>query len=167
MRKKFNENDFHDCFLITVDFSHWQEEVSLTFWCPKSGEEWEEGRYLQVSFQRILFFGFELAVIGELGSSPPMISNIVLQQNSKYATAWGNRIAEVAKPSRHYPKGIKSPTYSEVYHFSLDSVEFRRQVFFLEDDSFQIICRDFHVQDVTTKVQNKFNRYDPATIDSE
>ena len=166
MRKRFDENDFHDCFLMSIDFSHWQEEISMTLWCPGTDGEWEVGRYLKIYFLRVLFFGLEVAVIGELGSSPPLISNILLQVDSVMEQKWKNRIDEFARPSRHYPNGVKSPFYSEIYHFSIDSVEFRRLAFFLDDDSFQILCRDFQVQDVSNEAGKLFSRYNPARIES-
>ena len=55
----FAEEKFHDSYLLSIDFTHWLEGISIVFYCPYAGEQWEDGRYLKISFWRVLFFGFE------------------------------------------------------------------------------------------------------------
>ena len=139
--KHFDGQQFHDCFLLSFDFSDWMEKVAVVLFCPNAGEEWEDGRYIKLTFWRVLFFGFEVSVIGEFGPEHPLVHDIVLDKESTEAQIWRERIEQLAKRSRNYPEGIESPNYSEVYHFIFDSVEFEVRAFFSGRDGFQIMCR--------------------------
>lgn len=166
-RHEFDSDAFHDCTLVSVDFGNWLESIAVTFFCPHGGEAWEEGRFFRIDFRRILFFGFEAECLGEFGGKSPFVSNLILEQDSEELTVWRRWIGKLATPSPEYPRGMKSPDYTEVYHFVLDSVEFRGRACLPEDQGFQIICRDFDVTDVTSQMPADAPRFLPPTIESE
>jgi hypothetical protein len=163
----FDFNLFHDSTIVAIDFSNWLESISMTFFCPHGGGQWEDSRFYRIEFRRVLCFGFEVQCLGEFGGRPPFVSNVILQKDSEELTVWRRWIDELATPSPEYPRGMKSPDYTQVYHFVLDSVEFRGRACLPEDRAFQIICRDFNVVDVTTEMPPDTSRYVPPMIESE
>ena len=168
MRHKiFGDSQFHDSFLLSLDFDDWREKISMLLWCPNAGETWEQGRYLKIAFRRLLFFGLEVSVIGEFGSTYPMLHSITLDHASKESDIWRNRIEKLARATQHYPQGIKSRRYTDVYHFIFESADFEGMAFLPGRDGFHVMCRDFEVSDVTHEMPNDAIKYNPEPIASE
>ena len=143
----------------------------MVFYCPNAGEKWEDGRYMEIIMHRLLFFGLEVAILGEFGSQYPVFNTIVLDENTLEVETWRQWIEHLEHPTKDHPKGIKSKNYTNIYHFIFDSVEFRGRAFFREQngfqDGFQVMCRDFDVVDVTHQMPANSPRYRLPIIESE
>ena len=143
---RFDWDQFHDSCILDIDFSNWREVISITLLCPNA--DYEERRF-RIQFYRVLHFGFETAVLGELGSTLPLVHNVVLERDSRERRIWLDRIEELARPDADYPEGMQSDRYTEVYHVIFDSADFEGRACLPEDQGFQIVCRDLQIIDVT------------------
>lgn len=166
-RKEIVLEDFHDSVLISMDFTDWTRFISLILYCPNAGIFNGDIRYYKVSFYRILFFGFEVACIGVLNENIP-IANIIKIEESEELNAWRKRIEELAEPDPvYYPEGMKDPEFKEIYHFIIDSPEFRNLICLPWNSAFQILCRHYEIEDVTYQMPHDSPIFDTRGIPSD
>jgi hypothetical protein len=163
----FDGDQFHDSSLLSIDFSQWLQKVSMTFWCPHAGESWEMGRYLRLHFKNILFFGYEAAFLGEFSAEYLRVYNVVLAKRTQDLEEWQAKLDDLAQPALGYPSGIRSLKYSDLYHFLFDTEKFSGSIFLRGKPGWNILCRDFELQDVTTDMPPNAPKYQAIRIESE
>ncbi len=129
----FDWDQFHDSHIVDIDFQDWTEVVSITLRCPNA--DYCE-RFLKIQFYRVLHFGFETAVLGEFGPTPPLVHNVVLEDDTQEKRAWLDRIEALARPCADYPEGMRSDRYTEVYHVLFDCIDFRGLACLPEEQGF-------------------------------
>jgi hypothetical protein len=164
IQKDFDLRNFDDSFLLEMDFSNWQEEICLSFFCSAAKRFAKKNRYFKIRFKRVLFFGFEAAALGEFGKEPMFIDGIIQLKDSAELKAWKKRLKDLAKPGPSYPKGMRSLKYKEVYHFLIDSMELQPLAFFTGLRGFQIICRDFEISRIPNPKPDSQYDLDPMQI---
>jgi hypothetical protein len=142
MADRFDSRQFHDCVLESIDFANWRESVSISFLCNAPSVIVTNRR--RITFKRVLFFGFEVAVLGEFGTALPLVS-VYCDTDTDELYKWRDRINKLAEPSTSHPHGIKSPMYHDVYHFTIDSVWFEGLAILPRERGFQIVCRDYEI----------------------
>lgn len=161
--KVFESKLFEDSFLLGMDFSHWQEEVSFDFHCPMAKRLAKKDRNYRLTIYRVLAFGFEASLLGEFGSEPLFVNGVFHVTDSPQYLAWKKRIRELSKPAPGYPKGIKSRDFSNLYAFEIDSIQLRSFATVTGSAGMQIICRDFKVARIAI-APKRILKLDPLNI---
>lgn len=146
---RFHPEEFHDSTIVSVDFSNWLETIVITLYCPHARSNSKNpGRLKKLVFRCVLHFGFEAACLGEFFGQRPLIHAVAIKESSAELDAWRARLAELAKPSApDYPQGIRSERFSDLHHFVFDGTDFRGTACMPGNRGFQVICRDFAVED--------------------
>lgn len=166
MRKQaFDGNQFHDSFLLSIDFTDWLNKITMLFWCPCAGEVWEDGRYLSLTLENILFFGFEASLMGLSGSGAVMFNEVALEETSEELDIWTDRFTELSKTGQLYPDLADMAKKTRAYHFTFDGYPFQGRAFLKK--GFQIMCQDFHLSDVSHSLPSDMPKYHANIIESQ
>jgi hypothetical protein len=162
--KAFDPYLFDDSFLLSIDFSEWTEQISISLYCPNAKRLRKNNRYLKVIFKRILFFGFEAAALGEFGTKPFFLNGIYKLAKSDELKKWKKRIDDLAKPDASYPKGMRSRKYKGLHHFVIDAMDFQPLAVLNGSRGFQILCRDFAIERIPNPNPSSSSNMDPVRI---
>ena len=162
--------DFHDSSMVKIEISSHLNKIVVVLYAPYEGTGLQKGLFYELTFDGVLRLEFETTSIGENGTTPLEIYDVVLIEGEEYRR-WKRRLEELANPQKFgHPANchaeVSSMGYSEIFHVILASSSTRG--WGSNEDLFgiSIICRSIDINDVTANWASE-HRYHPTTIDAK